>query len=105
VVRFLQMTDEFSNTNIDEENCFDQEEDADMFPNEDCFLNQIAGRHIFQLKNNVIPKVLVSLENLFDNNNVARNPKVTQNDEEIEDCNIGTQENPKIINFSKTISP
>jgi ribonuclease HI len=105
VVRFLQMTDEFSNTNIDEENCFDQEEDADMFSNEDCFLNQIVGRDIVQLKNNVIPKGLVPLENLFDNNDVARNPKVTPNDEEIEDCNIGTQEKPKIIKLSKTLSP
>jgi hypothetical protein len=50
-----------------------------------------------QLKNNVIPKGLVPLENHFDNNEVARNPKITANDEDIEDCNIGTQDDPKII--------
>jgi hypothetical protein len=88
------MTDEFSNINIDEESCFDQEEDAGMFPNEDCFLNHIAGRDIVQLKNNFIPKDLVPMEKIFDNNDAARNPKFTQNDEEIEDCNIGTQEKP-----------
>ena len=76
-----------------------------MFSNDDCFQNQIVGRDIIQLKNNIIPKCLVSLENLFDNNDVARNPKVTTNDEEIEDCNIGTQESPKIIKLSKTLSP
>jgi hypothetical protein len=43
------------------------------------------------LKNNIIPKVLVSLENLFDNNDVSKNPKTTANDEDIEDCNNGTQ--------------
>jgi hypothetical protein len=105
VVRFLQMTDEFSNTNIDEENFFDQEEDADMSPNVDSFLNQIVGRDIVQLKNNVIPKGLVPLEKLFDNNDVERNPKVTPNDEEIEDCNIGTKEEPKIIKLSKITQP
>jgi hypothetical protein len=36
---------------------------------------------------------------------VARNPKITANDEDIEDCNIGTQEDPKIIKLSKTLSP
>jgi hypothetical protein len=99
------MTDEFANTNIDEENFFDQEEDADMSPNVDSFLNQIVGKDIVQIKNNVIPKGLVPLEKIFDNNDVARNPKVTPNDEEIEDCNIGTKEKPKIIKLSKTLSP
>jgi hypothetical protein len=36
---------------------------------------------------------------------VERNPKVTANDEDIEDCNIGTREDPKIIKLSKTLSP
>jgi hypothetical protein len=48
---------------------------------------------------------LVPLENIFDNNDVARNPKITTNDEEIEDCNIGTQESPKIIKLTMTLSP
>jgi hypothetical protein len=58
-----------------------------------------------QLKNNIIPKVLVPLENIFDNNVVARNPKITTNDEDIEDCNIETNNDPKIIKPSKTLSP
>jgi hypothetical protein len=45
------------------------------------------------------------LENIFDENDMARNPKITANDEDVEDCNIGTQENPKIIKLSKMISP
>jgi hypothetical protein len=63
------------------------------------------GRDIVQLKNNIIPKGLVLLEKLFDKNDVARNPKITANDEDFKDCNIETQENPKIIKLSKTLSP
>jgi hypothetical protein len=102
---FLQMSDEFANSNIDDECCCEEEEDATVFTNDDCFQNQIVGRDIVQLKNNIIPKGLVPLENIFDNNDVARNPKITANDEDIEDCNIGTQEDPKIIKLSKTLSP
>jgi hypothetical protein len=58
-----------------------------------------------QIKNNIIPKGLVPLAKIFDENDVARNPIITLNDEDIEDCNIGTQENPKIIRLSKTLSP
>jgi hypothetical protein len=36
---------------------------------------------------------------------VARSPKITANDENVEDCKIGTQEYPKIINISKTLIP
>jgi hypothetical protein len=99
------MTDQFVNSNIDDENCCGQEDDAFVFSNDHCFQNQIAGRDIVQLKNNIIPKGLVPLERIFDNTDVARNPKVTANDEDIEDCNIGTWEDPKIIKLSKTLSP
>jgi hypothetical protein len=56
-----------------------------------------------QLKNNSIPKGLVPLEKLFDNNDVSKSPKITDNDEDVEYCNIGTQEDPKIIKISKTL--
>jgi hypothetical protein len=36
-----------------------------------------------QFKNNIIPKGLVPLEKFFDNNDVAINPKITANDEDI----------------------
>jgi hypothetical protein len=49
-----------------------------MSPNVDSFLNQIVGRDIVQLKNNVILKGLVPLEKLFDNNDLARNSKSLQ---------------------------
>jgi hypothetical protein len=61
-----------------------------MCNDDDPFWNQIAGRDIVQLKNNIIPKGLVPLEKLFDENDVARNPKITANDEDVEYCNIRT---------------
>ena len=57
-----------------------------------------------QLKNNIIPKGLVLLEKMFDENDVARNPKITVNDEDVKDCNIETQENTRIIKLSNTLS-
>jgi hypothetical protein len=76
-----------------------------MFSNSDDYLNQIVGKDIVQLKNNVIPKGLVPLEKCFDNNDVAKNPKVTPNESEVEDCNIGTENEPKFIKISKSLTP
>ena len=97
------MDGEFENLNINEEYCC-EEKDAVMFTNDDYFKNQIVGKDIMQLKNKIIPKGLVPLEKLFDNNDVARSPKINANDKYVEDCNIGTQEDPKIIKLSKTLS-
>jgi hypothetical protein len=88
VERFLLMSDEFANTNIDEECCCDEDESADACSNDDPFQNQIVGRDIIQLKNNIIPKGLVPLEKLFDENDVAKNPKITASEEDVEDCNV-----------------
>ena len=57
---FLKMDGEFANWNIDEE-YFCKEEDAIVFANDDHFKNQIVGKNIMNLKNNIIPKVLVPL--------------------------------------------
>ena len=55
------------------------------------------------LKNNSIPKGLIPLENLFDENDVGRNMKVIPNNDEMEDYNIGTDADPKIIKLSKAL--
>ena len=54
-------------------------------------LNQIAEKDIIQLSTHNIPKGLVPLEELFDNNDVAKSPGVKPNNEEVEDVNIGTK--------------
>jgi hypothetical protein len=45
---------------------------------------------ILQLKNNVLPRGLVPLEDLFDFNDVSKKPKIEARGKEVEDCNIGT---------------
>lgn len=46
-------------------------------------LNQIAEKDIIQLSTNSIPKGLVPLEELFDNNDVIKSPGVKPNSEEV----------------------
>lgn len=45
------------------------------------------------------------LERLFDKNDVAHQPKMEPNEGEVEDYNIGTKEQPKVIKISKKLSP
>jgi hypothetical protein len=42
---------------------------------------------------------------MFDNNDVEKNPKVTPNDSEVEDCNIRTKQESNIIKISKSLAP
>ena len=46
---------------------------------------------------------MIPLESLFYQNDVARDPKVEPPKEIVEDKNIGTKENPKIIKLSKKL--
>ena len=61
----------------------------------------IGGKDIIQLKSNFIPRGLIPLEKLFDQNDVANDPKVQHAEIVVEDQNIGTEETPKIIKSSK----
>lgn len=60
---------------------------------------------ILQLKDNILPRGLVPLDELFDHNDVAKRPKLALVGEGIEECNIATVEHPEMINLSKTLSP
>ena len=102
---FLQMRDKFCNINIDDECCCNEDGTMDARSNGEPFQNHIAGRDIIQLKNNIILKGLVLLENLFDENDMAKNPKMIANEEDMEDYNIETEENLKMIKLSKMLSP
>ena len=95
----MEMSGEFENVKIDQENMFEKEESACLK-----YLTHLAGRDIIQLKSNTIPRGLVPLEELFDNNDVARNPKVAPSDAEVEECNIGIEKEPKIIKISKNLT-
>ena len=63
----------------------------------------IGGKDIIQLKGNYIPKGLIPLVKLFDQNYVAKDPKVQPNENDLQDQNIGTEDSPKIVKLSKNL--
>ena len=65
--------------------------------------NIIGGRDIIQLKSNYIPKCLIPLEKLFDQNDVSKDPKVQPVENDIEDQNIGTKDVPGIVKLYKNL--
>ena len=61
------------------------------------FAESKGNSKVLQLKNNSIPKGLIPLEKLFDQNDVFKSPKIQADDEEVESCNLGTVAMPKMI--------
>ena len=47
---------------------------------------------------------MVHLEYIFDSTDVAKSPKVAPRDEEVEEWNIGTERDPKVIKISKNLT-
>jgi hypothetical protein len=95
IKRFLETVDEFSALHID------QDPDSEIDPHADVFLNKIVDHHIVQLPSNHIPKGLVPLERLFDRNDVAVKGKVSNEDVDVAECNIGTEKESKICQVVK----
>jgi hypothetical protein len=95
---FLETVDEFSALHID------QDHDSEITHHADVFLNKIAKHHIVQLPSNHIPKGLVPLERLFDRNDVAMKGKVSIDDVDINECNLGTENNLKYVKLSSSLS-
>jgi hypothetical protein len=112
---FLQCKNDFECTNIDLEN---DDEIVNKSVSESGSVNNIDSKElneskvdaddlneneidsgIRQLKSNVLPRGLVPLEDLFDFNNVDKKMKIEASGKEVEECNIGTEEKPKMINF------
>ena len=58
---------------------------------------------ILQLKDNVFPRGLAPLEELFDFNDVAKKPKIEPTGANVEECNIRTEEKLKIVKLSKSL--
>jgi hypothetical protein len=100
---FLQSKNEFECANIDVD--FDDEgESVDEIESKEIDKKQ-EDLEILQLKDNVFPRGLVPLEELFDFNDVAKKPKIEPTGAEVEDCNIGTEQEPKMIKLSKSLPP
>ena len=54
---------------------------------------------------NVIPRGLIPLEELFDQDEVARKPTLVPTEKVVEDVKIGTVDKQKLVKLSKTLSP
>jgi len=69
---------------------------------EDMEVNQME---VSELKDNIIPKGLIPLEELFNQDDVAKKPTLLPNEKGVEDANIGSAENPKMVKLSKALPP
>jgi len=90
---FLQNEGKYKDTSIDGE-----QDDGEP----EIEVNQME---VLQLKDNVIPKGLIPLEELFDQDDVAHKPSLVPTEKVVEDVNIRTTENPKMVKFSKALPP
>ena len=78
----MEMSRDFESLKLDQENMFEKGESVELDPE---YLTQLVGKDIIQLKSNTIPRGLVPLEEIFDNNDVERSPKVALSDVEVEE--------------------
>jgi hypothetical protein len=65
------------------------------------FREKIANHRMLVLKNNQIPKGLIPLERLFDHNDMPLKSTLQPQLEEVEDCDVGTKEEPMMVKISK----
>jgi hypothetical protein len=98
IEKFLQSISDFSALHIDE----DLDEEPDHHPGE--LSDKVADHQIIQLPSNDIPKGLIPLERLFDGNDVAVKGRITGDDADTAECNIGTPEEPKLVKLSKSLT-
>ena len=90
---FLQNEGKYKDTSIDGE-----QDDGEP----EIEVNQME---VLQLKDNVIHKGLIPLEELFDQDDAGRKPSLVPTEKGAKDVNIGTTESPKMVKFSKALPP
>jgi hypothetical protein len=73
-------------------------------PRPEEFVNKITNHQIIQLPNNHIARGLVPLERLFDGNDVPVNGKVSNEYVDTTECNIGSQEEPRFVKLSCSLT-
>ena len=96
--RFLETVGEFSNMEIDAKEEVESEDTSERN-----WEKKVAGNKVLQLKGNIIPRGLVPLEILFDNNDVPLQPSKVVVENQVEDLNLGNEADPKIVKLSKKI--
>ena len=106
IKRFLDLSDEFVNTHIDtknkkSENFKDNVQFVGEVVEHKKLKNMIGGKDIIQLKINYIPKGILPLDKLFQQNDVAKYPKVQPNENDIQDRILGLKILLKQFNCQK----
>jgi hypothetical protein len=108
---FLQCKNDFECTNIDLEN---EDENVKISYFENDSVNSVDSgelgndemeTNILHLKSNFLPRGLFPLEDLFYFNDVAKKLKIKASGQEVEDCNIGIEEKPRMVKLSKSLPP
>jgi len=94
---FMQNKGKFKKTSIDVENDDGKGNGTDEV--------QINEMDVLQLKNHIIPKGFMPLEELFDQDDVALKPTLQPTENGVEEVNIGTAANPKLVKLPKALPP
>ena len=58
---------------------------------------------MLQVEDKNIPRGLAPLEDLFDFDDVAKNTTIKHADSDVEEFNIGTEDEPKMIKLAKSL--
>ena len=69
------------------------------------FLEKIANHRLLVLKSNQIPKGLIPLARLFDQNDMPLKSTLHPQLEEVKDCDVGITKEPRIVKLSKYLPP
>jgi hypothetical protein len=105
LLNFLELIDEFDETHADQENQNDPIWIIQEGENPKEFNDKIVNHQMLILKNSQIPKGLIPLERLFNQDDIPSKSTLQPQLEEVEDCDIGTKENPRLVKLSKYLSP
>jgi len=65
--------------------------------------NTIENHDIIELRGNHLPKGLVPLERLFDSNDVHKKPAQKPVDNKVVDCNLGYDEQLRMVKLCRSL--
>ena len=93
----METIDEFSNISIDQDN---ENDDLEVHV-ANILQDSIVGHKIIELKTNHLPKGMVPLERLFDDNDVSKKILIQTEEAEVVDCDISPDSNPRMVKLSR----
>jgi hypothetical protein len=97
---FLKTIEEFSNISIDQDN---EDEDVELHA-ADVLQDSVVGHKIIELKTNHLHKGLVPLEILFEHSDVSRKVVIQTKENDVVDCDISYDSNPRLVKISRKLS-